>query len=168
MKTMMPKMQTLHPTQIDLPLTERERLVTLLNQTLAASFDLMSQTKQAHWNVKGPHFLQLHELFDTLAEELEAETDMIAERITTLGGTAMGTVRMAASNSILPEYSAEITQGDAHLQALIERTAQYGRTVREAIQQTADWGDLGTSDMYTELSRAVDKRLWFLESHVQR
>lgn len=157
----------LHPTQIDLAVPLRENLVSLLNQTLACSCDLMSQLKQAHWNVKGLQFMQLHQLFDALAEELEAETDMIAERVTTLGGTALGTVRMAAQSSTLPEYPVEISRGEMHLEALIGRLSQYGQHLRTCIQQTDDWGDAGTSDMYTELSRANDKRLWLLEAHVQ-
>ena len=85
-------------TRIDIPADQRTRLVSLLNQRLADSFDLMSQTKFAHWNVKGPNFISLHKLFDELAELLEGHVDEIAERATALGGVAMGTVRQAAAS----------------------------------------------------------------------
>src|SRR5687767_14692724 len=89
------------PTRIDLAADKRDKLVEILNQQLADTFDLYSQSKQAHWNVKGPQFHQLHELFDDLAEELQGYTDLIAERATALGGTALGTVRMSAEASRL-------------------------------------------------------------------
>jgi starvation-inducible DNA-binding protein len=98
----------LYPTRIDIPTDARKQIVVLINQTLAATSDLKSQVKQAHWNVKGSDFYQLHELFDEIAGEIEEYVDMFAERITALGGYAMGTVRMAAENSILPEYPTEI------------------------------------------------------------
>ncbi|PAX52303.1 DNA starvation/stationary phase protection protein Dps [Brunnivagina elsteri] len=157
----------LYPTRIDIPAVQRSEIVTLLNQTLAATSDLQSQTKQAHWNVKGSDFFQLHELFDELAGELEEFIDMLAERITALGGYAMGTVRMAAANSILPEYPTDILVGMEHVTALADRFAAYGRHVRDAIAQTDDLGDADTSDLYTEVSRTIDKRLWFLEAHLQ-
>jgi starvation-inducible DNA-binding protein len=157
----------LYPTRIDIPANKRTQIVTLLNQTLAATSDLQSQTKQAHWNVKGSDFYQLHELFDELSGELEEFIDLLAERITALGGYAMGTVRMAAANSILPEYPTDILVGIEHVTALADRFAPYGRHLRDAIAQTADLGDADTSDLYTEVSRTIDKRLWFLEAHLQ-
>lgn len=157
----------LHDTSIDLSGKSRVQLVDLLNQSLADTFDLHSQVKQAHWNVKGPHFYQLHTLFDQLATELDEYVDELAERVTTLGGTARGTARMAVSASQLDEYPDNITNGLDHLAALIERYATYCRLVRENIDKSAELGDADTADLYTEISRAVDKRLWFLEAHTQ-
>lgn len=156
----------LYPTRIDLPETVRAAVITLLNQTLAATLDLKTQAKQAHWNVKGMDFYQLHELFDELAGELEDYVDMVAERITALGGTALGTARTAAAASILPEYPLDAVSGAEHVTALAERFAAYAKHVREAIDQTDDQGDADTADLYTEISRTVDKRLWFLEAHL--
>jgi starvation-inducible DNA-binding protein len=157
----------LHPTRIDIPADARTKIVMLLNQTLAATSDLKSQVKQAHWNVKGTDFYQLHLMFDEMAAELEEYVDTIAERITALGGYAMGTVRMAAENSILPEFPVDILAGMEHVTALADRFAPYAKHIREAIDKTDELGDVDTSDLYTEVSRTIDKRLWFLEAHLQ-
>ncbi|WP_035985670.1 DNA starvation/stationary phase protection protein Dps [Leptolyngbya sp. KIOST-1] len=155
-----------YPTRIDMSAEVRSQVCALLNQTLAATLDLKTQTKQAHWNVKGMNFYQLHELFDELAGELEGYVDMVAERVTALGGTAMGTARIAAAESILPEYPTDAVEGPEHVTALAERFAAYGKHVREAIDTTDDLGDADTADLYTEISRTIDMRLWFLEAHL--
>ena len=157
----------LYPTRIDIPADARVQIVVILNQTLAATLDLKTQTKQAHWNVKGTDFYQLHQLFDELAGELEEYIDLVAERITALGGYALGTVRSAASDSILPEYPFDILDGKDHVTALADRFAPYAKHIREAIAKTDELGDADTADLYTEISRTIDKRLWFLEAHLQ-
>src|SRR5919107_3710960 len=101
-------------TAVDLPDATRVAMIQLLNQELADTSDLYSQTKQAHWNVKGIHFYQLHLLFDQLAEKRQGEADELAERATELGGYALGTVRMAAASSRLPEIPADINGGGAY------------------------------------------------------
>jgi starvation-inducible DNA-binding protein len=155
-----------YPTRLDLTAHVRSQVAGLLNQTLAATLDLKTQTKQAHWNVKGMDFYQLHEMFDEMAGELEEYIDMVAERVTALGGTAMGTARLAAANSILPEYDLEAIEGAEHVRALADRFAPYAKHVREAIDQTDHLGDADTADLYTEISRKIDQRLWFLEAHL--
>jgi starvation-inducible DNA-binding protein len=155
-----------YPTRIDLAADIRTQVVGILSQTLASSLDLKTQTKQAHWNVKGMDFIQLHELFDEMAGELEEFVDMVAERITALGAIAKGTARVAAKTSILPEYPLDAVGGKEHLVALADRYAAYGKHLREAIDRTDAAGDADTADLYTEMSRAIDKRLWFLESHL--
>lgn len=155
-----------YPTRIDLSTEVRSQVAEILNQSLAATLDLKTQTKQAHWNVKGMDFYQLHELFDEMAGELEEYVDMVAERVTALGGTAMGTARVAASESILPEYPFDAITGEEHVTALAERFSAYAKHVREAIDTTDDLGDADTADLYTEISRTIDKRLWFLEAHL--
>ncbi|MEL7034783.1 MAG: DNA starvation/stationary phase protection protein Dps [Cyanobacteria bacterium J06592_8] len=157
----------LYPSRIDFPEGTRKEVITILNGTLAATLDLKTQTKQAHWNVKGMNFYSLHTLFDEMAGELEGYVDMVAERVTALGGFAMGTARVAAANSILPEYPFDIVDGQDHVVALADRFAMYAQHVREAIDKTDDLGDADTADLYTEISRTVDMRLWFLEAHLQ-
>ena len=156
----------MYSTRIDLPSNVREEIIGTLNKTLAATLDLKTQTKQAHWNVKGMDFYQLHELFDEMAGELEEYVDMVAERVTALGGTALGTARIAASDSILPEYPLDAVTGADHVTALADRFAAYAKHVRGAIDTTDDLGDADTADLYTEISRTIDKRLWFLEAHL--
>ena len=158
--------QKLYSTRIDIAEEVRIKVTDLLNKTLAATLDLKTQTKQAHWNVKGTDFFQLHELFDEMAGELEEYVDMVAERATALGGTALGTARMAASESILPEYPLDAVGGIEHITALADRYSAYGKHVREAIDATEELGDADTADLYTEVSRTIDKRLWFLEAHL--
>jgi starvation-inducible DNA-binding protein len=157
----------MHKTRIDLPLEIRDQLVTLLNQQLADTFDLYSQSKQAHWNVKGSEFFQLHELYDKLAGELLEYVDLIAERATTLGGTAEGTARMAASVSRLPDYPADEAGSRHSLELLSERYAALAATTRAAIDKSTEAGVADTADLFTEVSRGLDKSLWFLEAHIQ-
>lgn len=152
----------------DLPQDSREKVVELLNQHLANSLDLYSQTKQAHWNIRGHHFYQLHLLFDELAAHVIEWIDEIAERATALGGYATGTVRMSASNSQLDEYPTDATTGEEHVRALVERWSTYGKGVREAIDFSEQCEDADTADLFTEISRAVDKDLWFIEAHQQK
>lgn len=159
--------QTMHQTRIDIPEAARVELVALLNKTLAATVDLKTQVKQAHWNVKGWDFFQLHQLFDEIAGEIEEYSDTVAERITTLGGYAMGTVRAVAHDSFLPEYPFSALGSVDHLNALAERLASYAKHLRDAIARADELGDAGTADLFTEVSRAVDKRLWFIEAHLQ-
>ena len=154
-------------THIDIPAERREPLVEELNQSLADTFDLMSQVKQAHWNVKGKDFYQLHLLFDEIAGELAEFVDQIAERATSLGGYAKGTARMAAEHSTLSEYPIEATQGMEHVRALVERFGHYTGHVRVALDRANELGDQATADLYTEIARTADKRLWFLEAHLQ-
>jgi starvation-inducible DNA-binding protein len=155
------------PTHIDIPEEARLPLIELLNGRLADTADLYSQVKQAHWNVKGPAFFQLHLLFDQLAGEVFPFIDLIAERATSLGGVAMGTARMAAANSRLPEYPIEAAEGQRHLKALIDRYAIFTANIRQAIDAADEHHDRTTADLFTEISRTVDKQLWFLESHLQ-
>lgn len=154
-------------TRISMPEKTRETMIALLNQQLADTLDLYTQTKQAHWNVKGIHFIALHEFFDTLAEPFDEWVDTIAERVTALGGVALGTTRMAAKSSRLPEYGTDIVEGTDHVIALADRYGQYAATTRAAIDTAADAGDNDTADLFTAISREVDKNLWFLEAHVQ-
>lgn len=162
----MPKQRTVS-THNDLEAGTRERVVTLLNQQLADTFDLFSQTKQAHWNVKGPQFYQLHLLYDTLAEGLEGYVDEIAERAAALGGVATGTARMAAGSTRLPEYPLEATESMESVRCLVERYANLAASTRAAIDAADEAGDADTADLFTQISRDLDKWLWFLEAHLQ-
>jgi starvation-inducible DNA-binding protein len=158
---------TTFPTRNDLAAETRAKAVSLLNQYLADTFDLMSQTKFAHWNVKGPNFYSVHLLFDKLAEELEEHVDMIAERITALGGVATGTARQAASTSRVPEFPAGVHKVPDVVAALADRYATVGKGVRAAIDEADEAGDKDTADLFTEVSRDIDHSLYFLEAHLQ-
>jgi len=157
---------TMFRTSIDIPERRRVELIALLNARLADTLDLKLQTKHAHWNVKGPQFQQLHELFDAIAARLEAQTDMIAERVTALGGTANGTARQVAATSTLAEYDLNATAGSEHVRTLASRLSRLAAAVRAAIDESTRLGDMSTADLFTEISRAADKDLWFLEAHL--
>jgi starvation-inducible DNA-binding protein len=154
-------------TRIDIPEQSREDLVQLLNARLADTFDLYSHLKQAHWNVKGSDFIQLHELYDEIAASVLEYVDMIAERATALGGVALGTARMAAAASTLDEYPLDAVDGMDTVAAIADRLAAYGASVRSAIDDALELNDQDTGDLFIEVSRAIDKHLWFVEAHVQ-
>ncbi len=157
----------MYKTKIDLPEKTRRGVIVILNDRLADAIDLQSQVKQAHWNVKGPFFIALHELFDKISAAVLEQIDEIAERITSLGGTAEGTVAVAAKRSKLKNYPLSITAGRDHLLYLSTQVAAFGKAVRTAIDDTAKLGDADTADLFTGISRALDKYLWFLEAHLQ-
>jgi len=154
-------------TSVDIPPGSREKVNKILNQHLADSFDLLSQIKQAHWNVKGSDFWQLHKLFDETAERAAEWVDDLAERVTALGGYATGTVRMAAASSSMPEFPTRITDSMDYVRAVADRLAAFTNSARAAIDQTDKLGDADTADLFTEISRCADKYLYFLEAHLQ-
>jgi starvation-inducible DNA-binding protein len=154
------------PTRIDLPEETRSKVNAILAQQLADTIDLYSHTKQAHWNVKGPHFIGLHELFDELAEGVEGFIDEVAERIIALGGRVHGTTRQTAEATRLKEYP-DVSNGQDHVNALADSYAALGKSTRKAIESTDKLEDADTADLLTGLSRFLDKSLWFIEAHVQ-
>jgi starvation-inducible DNA-binding protein len=157
----------MHNTKNDLAKGKREKVIEHLNARLADAIDLKTQAKQAHWNVKGHHFIALHELFDQVATAVEAHVDLIAERVTALGGTAMGTARVVAQTSTLSEYPLEIFDGTAHVDALSTAMADFGKKIRQNIDDADKLDDADTADLFTEVSREIDKLLWFVEAHIQ-
>jgi len=158
--------EPLHPIVHDIPEASRADLVALLNTRLADTADLYSQVKQAHWNVKGIHFQTLHELFDKVAEAVEPYVDELAERVTGLGGTARGTVRMAAAASSLPEYPIDAVDGDTHLGLVRDRLAAYAADNRGAIAAAADLDDAATEGLLVDIQSVVDLHLYFVQSHL--
>ena len=157
----------MYETENDISQNRRVEINALLNQHLADAMDLQTQMKQAHWNVKGPHFIGLHELFDKIDEAVEAYVDLIAERIVQLGGIAEGSVRVAAERSRLEEYPLDIADGHAHVEAVSKAYSTFGREVRKTIDEADELQDADTADMFTEISRGIDKWLWFVEAHSQ-
>ena len=170
-----PTAQTPYSTRLGIDEDTRHQLVALLNRTLAATSDLYSQTKQAHWNVKGKDFYQLHLLYDELAEKLEEPADLVAERIVLLGGYAYGTVRMAAQNSLIDPFPGTDAEGDgdalndpSFLTTLADRWAQYADHIRASNNESAEIGDPGTTDLYDQIVHVAERGTWFLEGHLQR
>ena len=158
----------MHSTKNDLPELKRIPLVVLLNQALAELIDLQLQAKQAHWNVKGPNFIALHELFDTVAADAAVFADSVAERIAALGGQAEGTINVVGCRTALPAYPVEVVSGRDHVDALSTSMAVVGKTIRGSIDRAVELDDADTADLFTEVSRGLDKKLWFVESHLHR
>jgi starvation-inducible DNA-binding protein len=157
----------MHKTHNDLPEATRAKVIDILNARLADALDLALQTKQAHWNVKGPQFIALHELFDAIHGRVQEHVDAIAERAVALGGTALGTIAAVSKGTTLPAYPHEAVDGLAHGAALAQALATFGKAVRAAIDATDEIGDAVTADLFTGIAAAVDKDLWFVEAHSQ-
>ena len=157
----------MHKTRNDLPKATRQKMIDLLNARLADAIDLYAQVKQAHWNVKGMQFYQLHLLFDKVAEAVEEGVDELAERAVELGGVADGTLQSVVKRTTLAPYPVGIKTGRDHVDRLARALAAYGQGIRAAIQAASDAGDADTSDLFTEISREADKQLWFVEAHLQ-
>lgn len=154
-------------TSIDLSEKQRTTMIELLNSCLADTIDLKTQAKHAHWNVKGIQFLQLHELFDGIANHLEEHADLIAERAAALGGVVNGTARQTVAGSSIGEYDLNATRGEEHVHSLARNLASLAAKLRVGIDTADNAGDKATSDLLTEVVRAADKDLWFLEAHLQ-
>jgi starvation-inducible DNA-binding protein len=163
----LPETPKMYETENDISQERRSELNALMNRRLADAVDLQMQMKQAHWNVKGPSFIGLHELFDKVAEAVEGYVDQIAERIVQLGGIAEGTVRLAASRTRLPEYPLEIADGMAHVEAVARALSTFGKEARTTIDEANALDDADTADLFTEISRGSDQWLWFIEAHSQ-
>ena len=157
----------LHKTNNDLKNNAKAVSMELLQARLADSIDLGLVTKQAHWNLKGPQFIGIHLMLDNFRTEQDEWSDMMAERITQLGGTARGTTQEVTKDTSLPPYPTDIYAVADHLHALIQRYAACANAIRQNIDDTDDAGDAGTADLFTEVSRGLDKQLWFLEAHTQ-
>jgi starvation-inducible DNA-binding protein len=156
-----------HPTRNDLKSNAKQVAIELLNARVADGIDLALLTKQAHWNIKGPQFIAIHEMLDGFRTEIDDHVDTMAERVVQLGGTALGTTQVVAKGSTLPPYPTDIYATKDHLAALIERFAACANAVRRNIDEAAEAGDADTADIFTGVSRGLDKALWFLEAHVQ-
>jgi starvation-inducible DNA-binding protein len=156
----------MQPTHNTLSEDIRAQSIELLNKHLAAAIDLHAQVKQAHWNVRGPGFFAIHGLFDKVSASVETYSDLIAERAAGLGGVARGTVRVAAEHSFLLPYPLDIADERQHIFAVCGAMAAFGESVREAVAHAAAFGDAGTADLFTEVSRGVDQQLWLAESHL--
>ncbi len=154
-------------TRNSLPEKTRIEITALLQARLCDTIDLMMQAKQAHWNVKGPNFIAQHELFDKVFEDTKGYVDVIAERIVQLGGTAFGTIRIAAKHTSLPEYPLDIASGKKHIAALAHAIAFYGEGIRKAIATCTKLSDADSADICTQISRGSDMNLWFVEAHEQ-
>jgi starvation-inducible DNA-binding protein len=157
----------MHKTKNAVKSNAKSQAIELLNARVADGIDLALVTKQAHWNLKGPQFIAVHEMLDGFRTQIDDYVDTMAERVVQLGGTALGTTQVVAKATKLEAYPTDIYAISDHLGALIERYGSFANAVRENIDQSDEAGDADTADIFTEVSRGMDKALWFLEAHVQ-
>ena len=162
----MAKAAKTHTTRNDVPSNAKQVSIGVLQACLVDSIDLYNATRQAHWNVKGPHFGELHRLFEEFYNALQESSDALAERIVQLGGTANGVTQTLAAGTRLPPYPTDVYAGMEHVALLADRYAMVGKSLREGIDTTDEAGDADTADLLTEQSRAADKMLWMIEAHL--
>lgn len=155
-------------THIDLSNNIRNDVITILNARLADAIDLGLQAKMAHWNIRGPHFIALHELFDQVHEQVQGHIDELAERIGQLGGVVRANLQEVHKSTSLDSFSSDLRSHTEVLNALVKSLASFTNSVRKDIDATAEKGDAVTADLLTEISRGSDKQLWFLESHLKQ
>lgn len=155
-----------HKSHIKLDQKTRSAVVELLNARLADGIDLALIIKQAHWNMRGPNFIAVHELMDQFRDDMDAGNDLIAERAAQLGGAVFGTTQTVAESTTVKPYPVNIFSVEDHLNALIDRFSTVANAIRDAIDAAEEAGDADTADIFTEVSRTLDKNLWFLESHL--
>ncbi len=153
--------------EIGLKSNTKSRVIDLLNARLADAIDLSLVTKQAHWNLKGPNFIAVHEMLDDFRATLDTHTDTIAERVAQLDGIALGTTQTVSKATTLKPYPTDIRKVADHLNALVERYAALSKTAREGIDAADEAGDADSADILTAFSRDLDKSLWFLKSHLE-
>ncbi|MBD8067206.1 DNA starvation/stationary phase protection protein Dps [Devosia sp. PTR5] len=152
---------------IALKANAKSAVIDVLNARLADSIDLALITKQAHWNLKGPNFIAVHEMLDPMRAAIDNHVDIIAERISQLDGTPIGTSQRVAKATALDEYPTDIKKVPDHLAALADRFAKLANQIREDIDTTDEAGDADTADILTAFSRELDKDLWFIKSHLE-
>ncbi len=157
----------MYKTKNDLPLETRMKVIEILNVRLAELIDLQLESKQAHWNVKGPDFIALHELFDKIVSAAIEYVDLVAERVVQLGGVALGTRQEVTRTSKMKPYPIDIADGHDHVEALSNAIASCGKGVRHSIDETDKLEDADSTDILTEISRGLDKWLWFVEAQEQ-
>ncbi|WP_271783823.1 DNA starvation/stationary phase protection protein Dps [Aquimarina algiphila] len=161
------KVEVIKENHSSINLINKEQLIKILNQQLADTIDLNSQVKQAHWNVKGSNFYTLHQMFDEFASETLEFIDIIAERITALGGVAEGGVVTVSRKTRLESSLGNFQVEESVVKELSLKYQQLSSSTREAINFSEDLRDAATADLFTEVVRGLDKTLWMLEAHIQ-
>lgn len=163
MKKMIAK-DTFRKTANDTPAKQKKDTVKILNHLLAEFLDLALITKQAHWNLRGPAFIAVHEMLDPFNDKLLDYADTIAERIVQLGAVPYGTAQMIVHGSELAEYPTNIVTIEDHLEEVHDRYAIVANTVRKIVEEQL--ADQGTLNFLTDASNDLDKYLWFIEAHM--
>ena len=143
----------------------RTQMVDLLNANLANAIALRLAVKQAHWNIKGRGYIGVHELLDEVSARLGLGADTMAERVAILGGFAKGTLEVVSKDATLEAYPVEESDIGKHIEALKQRFMAVGGDLRKAIDEADEAGDADTADLFTEVSRAIDKDAWFIGSN---
>lgn len=157
-------MDKLMETKNVLPEGARVVVAEALEQLVYDTVDFWSQMKTAHWNLRGPRFLELHQFFDLLAQRLEKAADKISERAVQLGCHAQGTVRESAKCSRMPDFGQKLYDEKAAVPGLIRRYGIYTEWLKQATEVAFKEGDQVTANMLITMMEKFDKDLWMLEA----
>ncbi len=142
--------------------------IRVLNRVLANESVLAAKTKKFHWDVVGPQFMTLHELWDDQYEKLAEYQDRVAERVRTLGGFPVGTLAGFLRHTTLDEYPGDVPSATEAIAKLLQDHEHVVRDLREGIDECEEaHGDKGTADFLTGMMQEHEKMAWMLRSFLQ-
>lgn len=156
--------------RINIGLTDEQRqgVINLLNQDLADSYLLLVKTKKYHWDVVGPQFRSLHELWEEHYEKLTENIDAIAERIRTLGGYPIGSMEGFLKLATLKEHAGDVPSATGMVANLVQDHEQIVRNLRGHVDQSSEeFQDEGTADFLTGLMEEHEEVAWMLRSFIE-
>ncbi|TVP63182.1 MAG: DNA starvation/stationary phase protection protein [Leptolyngbya sp. LCM1.Bin17] len=155
---------------INIGLSEQQRhgVVDILNKVLADTYLLLIKTKKYHWDVIGPQFRTLHQLWEEHYEALTVNIDEVAERVRTLNGYPLGTAEGFLKHASLKEHPGDLPNANEMVRRLVVDHEQIIRNLRQYVDQTADeFHDEGTSDFLTGLMEEHEEMAWMLRSFIE-
>lgn len=156
--------------KLNIGLTDEQRqgVIELLNKDLADAYLLLVKTKKFHWDVIGPQFRTLHELWEEQYETLTETIDALAERVRTLGGYPVGTMQGFLDLATLKEQGGNVPTATNMVALLVDDHEQIIRNLREHIDRSSeDFHDEGTADFLTGLMEGHEEMAWMLRSFLE-
>ena len=143
-----------------------QKVIGVLNPVLAGMLHITLGAKYAHWNVKGRHFISLHELFDKVFESLLDGTDMIAERIIQLGSVAQSSPSWILKNTFLKDLNHETSSSEEYITFIVDSLKTLATRIKEGITHINEL-DVATADLLTEVLRNLDVYIWKVGAHLE-
>ncbi|WP_373530425.1 Dps family protein [Nostoc sp.] len=155
---------------INIGLTEEQRqgVINLLNQDLADAYLLLVKTKKYHWDVVGPQFRSLHQLWEEHYQKLTLNIDALAERVRTLGGFPIGTMEGFLKIATLKEQAGNVPTATGMVANLVDDHEQVIRNLRDHVDKSGEeFHDQGTADFLTGLLEEHEQIAWMLRSFIE-
>jgi starvation-inducible DNA-binding protein len=144
-----------------------EKIVNLLNADLSDEYVLLTKTKNYHWNVVDPRFNDLHKFLDEQYEKLAELVDDLAERIRSIGGKSIGTLKEFIEQTRLSEQPKEYPEANKMLENLLLDHESIIRQLRKDLETCEQLGDIGTNDFLTGVMEEHEKMAWMLRSFLE-